>query len=160
MGKPEFLPEKIPTLLGEDTPRILGREVRLAGDNYRVTCLSMGNPHCVIFCDKVDAVDLEKVGPAIENDPAFPQRVNVEFVRAVNGSTLKMRTWERGNGETPACGTGACAAAVAAVELGLCPPDSDITVKVRGGDLTVHYSADTVTLTGNAALICEGIVEF
>ena len=120
----------------------------------------MGNPHCVVFCDKVDSVDVEKVGPLFENNPLFPERVNTEFVRVANKNLLKMRVWERANGETMACGTGACAAVVAAVELGYCQKGEDITVKLRGGDLIVNYTDEAVYLTGKACLICEGIVEY
>ena len=118
----------------------------------------MGNPHCVVFCPRVDAVDVETVGPQFENADIFPERVNAEFVRVVNRRTLKMRVWERGNGETLACGTGACAAVVAAVENGYCDAGEDITVKVRGGDLIVSYTPDGVTLTGETALAFEGVV--
>ena len=114
-----------------------------------------------MFCDKVDAVDVANVGPLFEYSPYFPQRVNAEFVRVVNAKTLKMRVWERGNGETLACGTGAAASVVAAVLNGFCKQDEDITVKVRGGDLIARYSSDgTVTLTGSARQVFEGTVEF
>ena len=115
----------------------------------------------MVFCDKVDAVDLANVGPLFEYAPYFPQRINTEFVRVVNDKTLKMRVWERGNGETLACGTGAAASVVAAVLGGYCKTDEDITVKVRGGDLIVRYCADgEVILTGNARQVFEGTVEF
>ena len=120
----------------------------------------MGNPHCVVFCDRIDTLPLQKLGPAFENAPEFPERVNTEFVRVVNPVTLKMRVFERGNGETFACGSGACAAVVAAVENGYCEKDRDITVKVRGGTLTVRYTNDGVTLTGDAKLIFTGEVRY
>ena len=101
-------------------------------------------------------MDVENVGPQFENADIFPERVNTEFVRVVNRRTLKMRVWERGNGETLACGTGACAAVVAAVENGYCDKGEDITVKVRGGDLIVSYTDDSVTLTGATGLVFEG----
>ena len=133
----------------------------MAGRSWRVTLVSIGNPHCVTFCERVDAIDLAVVGPHSSNmHSAFPERVNTEFVRAVNRRTLRMRAWERGNGETWACGTGACAAVVAAVENGLCDKDTDITVKVTGGDLVVRYTGDTVYLTGGASLVFEGVVEY
>lgn len=107
--------------------------------------------------DRVDPLNLEELGPQFEHAPFFPARVNTEFVRVVNRRTLKMRVWERGNGETLACGTGACAAAVAAVACGYCDADCDITVKLRGGDLTVRVqSTGEVLLTGNAVLAFEG----
>ncbi len=135
--------------------------MEVGGKEYRVTLVNLGNPHCVIFCDKVDDVPVETLGPAIEHSPYFPSRTNVEFIRVVNETTVKMRVWERGNGETWACGTGAAAAAVACVLNGFCPKDGDITVKVKGGDLIVRYASDgTVTLTGNVEKIFEGRVEF
>ena len=106
-----------------------------------------------MFCPKVDDVDIKRVGPLFENSPLFPDRVNAGFARVVNRKMLKLRVWERGNGETLSCGTGACAAVIAAVENGFCDKGADITVKVRGGDLVVNYTDDAVYLTGNARLI-------
>ena len=120
----------------------------------------MGNPHCVVFCPRVDNIDIEKIGPRFEKASIFAHRVNTEFVRVVNETTLKMRVWERGNGETLACGTGACAAVVAAVENGYCKKNTDITVKVKGGDLIVNYTDDGVLLTGTTKLVFEGTVEY
>ena len=133
--------------------------VTIGGAEYRVTCCNVGNPHCVVFCPKVEAVDLEAVGPLFEHAAIFPERVNTEFVRVVNAGTLKMRVYERGNGETYACGTGACAAVIAATENGLLQKGRDITVKGKGGDLTVLYTDDDVVLTGDAVMVCEGWVE-
>ncbi len=158
MGKAEFAPDKVPVLL--DGERVINRRVKVAGDKYNITCVSVGNPHCVVFVDNVDKVDIQKVGPKFENDPLFPERINTEFVRVVNASTVKMRVWERGNGETMACGTGACAAVVAAVENGYCKKGEDITVKVRGGDLIVNYTDGGITLTGDAHLIYRGEIEY
>ncbi|MDE5547407.1 MAG: diaminopimelate epimerase, partial [Clostridia bacterium] len=141
--------------------QIIDRPMEIDGKEYRVTLVNLGNPHCVIFCDKVDDIDVKTIGPKIENSSYFPEKTNVEFVRVVNESTLKMRVWERGNGETLACGTGAAAAAVASVLNGHCKRDIDITVKVRGGDLIVHYKADgRVELAGNVVKVFEGKVEF
>ena len=131
----------------------------MGGKEYKITCVSVGNPHCVIFCDNVDGVDLEKVGPLFENAPEFPERINTEFVRVVHPNMIKMRVYERGNGETFACGTGACAAVVAAVENGYCNRGEDITVKMRGGDLIVHYTEEQLTLTGGAELVYNGETE-
>ena len=105
-------------------------------------------------------MDVPAIGPLFENDPLFPERVNTEFVEIVDDHTLKMRVWERGNGETLACGTGACAAVVAAVENGLCKKNVDVTVNTRGGDLIVNYTGDHVVLTGSAALVYEGELEY
>ena len=120
----------------------------------------MGNPHCVVFCDRVDAVDIPTVGPQFENDPIFPQRINTEFIRVVNRRTIKMRVWERGSGETMACGTGACAAVAAAVANGLCDAGCDISVRCLGGELIVHYTPEAVTLTGDTRLVYTGETEY
>ena len=157
MGEPVLEGEKIP-VTGFGMNRVIEEDIEVKGKNYKMPCVSMGNPHCIVFCDRVDAVDVETVGPQFENADIFPERVNAEFVRVVNRRTLKMRVWERGNGETLACGTGACAAVVAAVENGYCDAGEDITVKVRGGDLIVSYTPDGVTLTGETALAFEGVV--
>ena len=158
MGKASLAPESLPVLL--DGEKVVGRTVQVAGGEYPITCVSVGNPHCVVFSDKVDAVDIETVGPLFEHDKLFPERVNTEFIRVVNQNTLKMRVWERGNGETFACGTGACAAVVAATENGCFEKGKDITVKVRGGDLIVNYTDEQVYLTGNAVLIYNGTIEY
>ena len=134
--------------------------VTIGGQDYRITCVDMGNPHCVVFCDRVDPVDVAAIGPQFEHADYFPERINAEFIRVVNPSTIKMRVWERGSGETLACGSGACAAVAAAVANGLCEKGRDITVKVRGGDLVVNYTDEKVTLTGDAKLVYEGIVEY
>ncbi|MEA4831094.1 MAG: carbamoyl-phosphate synthase large subunit [Oscillospiraceae bacterium] len=158
MGQASLLPSQIPVLLDGD--KIIDRPMIIGGTEYRITCVSVGNPHCVVFVNHVDSFDVEGVGKMFEINPIFPERVNTEFVRVVNESTIKMRVWERGNGETWACGTGACAAVVAAVENGLCKKGEDITVKVRGGDLIVNYTDERVLLTGNAVLIYEGVTEY
>ena len=156
MGGPILEPERIPVkLMGE---RAVNVRHMLAGKLQTFTCVSMGNPHCVIFTQNVDALDLEKIGPAHENDTLFPERVNTEFVEIIDGHTLKMRVWERGSGETLACGTGACATAVAAVLCGHCKLDTDITLKLRGGDLIIRYTGDTVQMTGPATIVFEGEV--
>ena len=158
MGKYSLAPASLPTTLEPDANgAVVAREIEVAGKVWPITCVSMGNPHAVTFVDRVDPLDLEAIGPQFEHAPIFPARVNTEFVRVVNRRTLKMRVWERGNGETLACGTGACAAAVAAVACGHCDADCDITVKLRGGDLTVRVkSTGEVLLTGNAVLAFEG----
>jgi carbamoyl-phosphate synthase large subunit len=158
MGKASLDPASLPVLLPGD--RIVDRPVTIGGKAYNITCVSVGNPHCVVFCDKVDAVDVPVVGPKFENAAIFPERVNTEFVRVAGPRTLKMRVWERGNGETWACGTGACAAVVAAVENGFCKKGEDVTVKVKGGDLIVSYTDEAVFLTGSVSLIFEGEIEY
>ena len=164
MGKPGFTSESLPTTLKEvplNVPglpekAIVNEQLTVDGMNYDVTCVSVGNPHCVVFCGFVDKVDLQKIGPEFENNPVFPERTNTEFVRVVGPNELKMRTWERGNGETPACGTGACAAVIAAVLNGYCKMNENITVNVRGGKMIVKYTGDSVYLSGNTELLYEG----
>ena len=159
LGPVELRGEKIPSVWKGES--VIARPMEIDGKEYEVTLVNLGNPHCVIFCDKVDDVPVKTLGPKIESSKYFPQRTNVEFIRVVNASTIKMRAWERGNGETYACGTGAAAAAVACVIRGFCKRDTEITVKARGGDLTVQYHNDgAVTLTGNVQKIYEGKVEF
>ena len=160
LGKAKLAPADVPVKL--DGESVIDREVMLAGEMRRVTCVSMGNPHCVIFVEdgqSLEKMDIEEIGRAIETDPLFPERVNVEFVKVHNKTTLKMRVWERGSGETWACGTGACAAAVAAVEIGRADKGTDITVKLKGGDLVVRYTDDAVFMTGNATKVYDGVVE-
>ena len=157
MGKAEFTPDRIPVLLKGD--RIINQEAEIGSEKYRITCVSMGNPHCVVFCDDIDSIDIEKLGPKFENAPIFPERVNTEFIEVLDRNTLKMRVWERGSGETMACGTGACAAAVAAVENGLCDKEDDIRVILKGGDLFIKYTDETVYMTGAAEKVFEGIIE-
>ena len=134
--------------------------VRIADRDWRITCLSVGNPHCVVFCDTVDTLDLETVGPQFEHAKLFPERVNAEFVRVVSRTALRMRVWERGNGATLACGTGACAAVVAAVENGYCDKGTDVRVTLPGGDLIVNYTDDRVLLTGSATVVFSGTFEY
>ena len=158
MGRASLDPAALPcTFPGK---RAVNVSLTVLGQEYRVTCVSMGNPHCVVFCDRIDTLPLTTLGPAFENAPEFPARVNTEFVRVVNPVTLKMRVFERGNGETFACGSGACAAVAAAVENGYCEKDADITVKVRGGDLIVRYTDDGVALTGDTKLIFTGEIRY
>ncbi len=154
MGPASFDPRSLPVLLEGE---VVDRTVPVAGGNYAITCVSMGNPHCVLFTDP-DAVDIEALGPKFENDPIFPERVNTEFVQLTGKNALKMRVWERGSGETMACGTGACAAAAAACACGLCDKNEDIAVQLRGGTLTIRVG-ETVYMTGEAVLVFTGEVE-
>ena len=120
----------------------------------------MGNPHAVTFVDDPDTAPVTTDGPVLECDPVFPRKANIEFVQVIDPTHVKMRVWERGNGETLACGTGACAAVAAAVELGLCDAGKDVTVKLAGGDLTVNYTRERVLLTGSAAMVYQGEFEY
>ncbi len=158
MDKAELSSAKIPVNI--DKEKVINEKIKAGKEKYNVTCLSVGNPHCVLFVDNVDNIDIKKTGPLFENNPLFPERINTEFVRVVNNRTLKMRVWERGNGETLACGTGACAAVIAAVENGYCNKGEDITVKLRGGDLIVNYTDDAVYLTGDCNLVFTGEIEY
>jgi carbamoyl-phosphate synthase large subunit len=133
--------------------------VEIGGQAYEITCVSMGNPHAVVFCGGVDTLDLERIGPLFEHNALFPEQVNTEFVEVLERNRLKMRVWERGSGETQACGTGACAAAVAAVLNGHCDKDADIGVQLLGGELTIRYTDDTVFMTGGCVKVFEGTVE-
>ena len=127
---------------------------------YHITCVSMGNPHCVIFLNEdIETLDLERLGPKFEHNALFPERVNTEFVNTLPDGSLKMRVWERGSGETWACGTGACAVGVAAVLTGRAEKNQDITVHLRGGDLTVRYTEATVFMTGAATTVFKGEIE-
>lgn len=156
MGKAELNPKNIPVAMDKD--KIINEPVQIDGKEYSITCVSMGNPHCVVFVDNIDGLDIETVGPQFENDKLFPERVNTEFIKVLDPHTIRMRVWERGSGETWACGTGACAVAVAAVENGFCPKNEDITVKLKGGDLVIRYTDDTVYMTGEAERVFEGTI--
>ena len=157
MGKAVLDPTQIPVALDGDM--IVDRPVTMGGNQYNITCVSMGNPHAVVFTDLVDALELEKIGPSCETDRIFPERVNTEFVKVIDEHTLKMRVWERGSGETLACGTGACAAAVAACLNGFCPKGEDIRVILRGGELVINYTDDGVFMTGNCEKVFTGSIE-
>ena len=158
MGKADLDALSLPTTLPGAT--IINRPVEIAGGTYNITCASVGNPHCVVFCEDPSVLDLETLGPQFEHAKYFPDRINTEFVRIVNENTLRMRVYERGNGETVACGTGACAAVIAATENGFVEKGKDITVKLIGGDLVVNYTDHEVILTGDAVLVYEGVVEY
>ena len=158
LGKAELAGKKIPSVWDEE--QIVDKTVNVGGLDYKITLVNVGNPHCVIFSNKVDAVNVASIGPEFENCEYFPEGINTEFIRVVNKATIKMRVWERGSGETWACGTGACAAVVAAVLGGYCEKDTNVTVKLRGGDLTVNYHSDgDVELMGSVKTVYEGTLE-
>ncbi len=160
MGKAIFDPVAVPTLLKANKDgAVIGQELKVGDVKYEVTCVSMGNPHCVVFMDDIHSLDLRRIGPGFENHRLFPERVNTEFVSVLGKNRLRMRVWERGSGETLSCGSGACAAAVAAVVNGFCDKDADITVKLKGGDLVIRYSDDGILMTGDAKKDYEGIIE-
>ena len=140
------------TACGQRTDR--GRQT------WHVTCISVGNPHCVTVVEDVDSLKLEEIGPAFEHHANFPERINTEFVQVVDATHLKMRVWERGSGETWACGTGTCATVAALTELGICPAGEDIHVQLRGGVLTIRVlPGRQLLMTGAAETVCEGTTE-
>ena len=157
MGRAELHPEKIPVNLSGAS--VIARHVKIGGSVYEITCISMGNPHAVVFCESVDKIELSKAGPLFENDPLFPDRVNVEFVEIMDANHLKIRVWERGSGETQACGTGACAAAAAAVLNGYSEKGADIKAQLPGGELFINYTNEVVFLTGDCVKVYDGFVE-
>lgn len=158
MGKAILLPKDIP--VDSDLERFISVPVDVAGKMYDITCVSMGNPHAIIFMEGIAELDLERLGPSFENHKLFPARINTEFIEVVDDHTLNMRVWERGSGETFACGTGACASAVAACLNGHCKQGEEILIHLRGGDLRITYQSDeTVLMTGPAAFICDGTVD-
>jgi len=156
MGPAELDPRKIPVNLPGES--VIARPVNIGDSMYEITCVFMGNPHAVVFCENVDELYLRELGPLFENNALFPDRVNAEFIEILGNNHLKMRVWERGSGETLACGTGACAAAVAAVLNGHCEKGADITVQLRGGVLTIRYTDECVLMTGNCVKVFEGTV--
>lgn len=158
MGKAILKPADIPMTDSGDT--FVNKPISVSGRDVNITAVSMGNPHAVTYVDDVDGLELEKIGPDFENHPMFPERVNTEFVKALDDHTIQMRVWERGSGETWACGTGACASAVASVLNGYFGHDTEITVKLRGGDLYITYKSDgTVLMRGPAETVFTGEID-
>ena len=157
MGAPELSPSGIPVLADGD--KVLDAPIMVDGREYRMTCVSMGNPHAVVYLNDVKNLEIEKIGPMFEMHPCFPDRVNTEFVRVVDGHTLEMRVWERGSGETLACGTGACAVAVASILNG--HVSGEVTVKLLGGDLKILWDEqeNIVYMTGPAAVVFDGEIQ-
>ncbi len=156
MGSPILKPELIPVKAEGDS--VVDEPIEAAGVTYRMTCVSMGNPHAVIFMDDVAGLKLEQIGPLIENHERFPNRTNTEFVQVIDKKNVFMRVWERGTGETLACGTGCCAAAVACILNGL--TDDEITVKLIGGELQIKWDCEKnlIFMTGPAETVFEGEV--
>lgn len=158
MGRAEFSSPLVPVIW--DKPEVVGETIKVPCGEWRITCVSMGNPHCVTFMeDDPNGLDLEKIGREFEFNPIFPERVNTEFIRVIDDKTLQMRVWERGSGETLACGTGACATVAAAVKNGICRQEEEITVKLLGGNLYITCHEDySITMRGAAAFAFEGEV--
>lgn len=157
MGKPEFAPKKIP--VAAEGEKVVDYPVVLSGKEYRITCVSMGNPHAVLFVDDVDSLNLEVLGPRFEHHPLFPERINTEFVKVLDRGRLRMRVWERGAGETMACGTGACASLAAAYVNGLCDHKAELIL--NGGSLFIEWDEESgcIFMTGPAETVFTGEVE-
>ena len=155
MGTPILKPELIPIVAKGET--VIDEPIMVGGKEYHMTGVSMGNPHDVVFMDDIKNLDIEKIGPLFENHERFPNRINTEFVNVIDRHTAQMRVWERGSGETLACGTGACAVAVACILNGL--TENTVTVKLLGGDLQIEWDRekDTVYMTGPAAVSFDGV---
>ena len=157
MGKADFKASDVPVIFGGD--EMVSQKLSLECGEWVITCVSMGNPHCVTFVNDTKSLDLEKIGPQFEHNPIFPERVNTEFIKVIDDATLEMRVWERGSGETLACGTGACASVAAAVKNGICEMNKEITVKLLGGDLKITCGSDySITMRGPAEFSYEGEV--
>lgn len=158
MGEPILEAEKIPTKF--DGENVIRQKLTIDKKEYEVTCVSMGNPHCIVYVDDVKNIDLEKIGPKFENNEMFPERINTEFVHVVSDTELDMRVWERGSGETLACGTGSCAVTVASVLCGYCKRNTEIKINLLGGMLTdIWTDGGDVYMTGPAATVCTGEIE-
>lgn len=158
MGEPILEAEKIPTKF--DGKNVIRQKLTIDEKEYEVTCVSMGNPHCIVYVDDVKDIDLEKIGPKFENNEMFPERINTEFVHVVSDTELDMRVWERGSGETLACGTGSCAVTVASVLCGYCKRNTEIKINLLGGTLTdIWTDGGDVYMTGPAATVCTGEIE-
>lgn len=158
MGKASLVPSDIPVLT--DKERFVDEPLTICDKEYRLTAVSMGNPHVVTYLDDIKSLDLENIGPHFENCPRFPERVNTEFVRMIDEKTLDMRVWERGSGETYACGTGACATVVASVVNGICKKNTPVTVRLIGGELTITVLDDMcVIMEGTATKVYDGVYE-
>ena len=158
MGEPILEAEKIPTKF--DGENVIRQKLTIGKKEYEVTCVSMGNPHCIVYVDDVKNIDLEKIGPKFENNEMFPERINTEFVHVVSDTELDMRVWERGSGETLACGTGSCAVTVASVLCGYCKRNTEIKINLLGGTLTdIWTDGGDVYMTGPAATVCTGEIE-
>ncbi|MCY7324035.1 MAG: diaminopimelate epimerase [Phormidesmis sp. CAN_BIN36] len=158
MGMPHLLATEIPTTLTNTDQKVIDQRLDVAGQTWQVTCVNMGNPHCITFVEDVAAISLEQIGPQFEHHAVFPQRINTEFIQVVRSDYLKMRVWERGAGITLACGTGACAALVAGVLTGRC--DRRATIELPGGCLEIEWKADgRIDMTGSATKVFSGTLE-
>ena len=159
MGSPILTANQIPIV--SDKEQVINEPLDVDGTTYRITGVSMGNPHAIVYMDDLENLEIEKIGPKFENHIAFPDRINTEFVRVIDRHTLQMRVWERGSGETLACGTGACAVAVASTLNGLVDEGRPVTVKLLGGDLQILWNRqeNLVYMTGPATTVFDGEID-
>ena len=160
MGEPHLAPEEIPIAMDDkDVGKVIDEEIDVDGTVYHMTGVSMGNPHTVVYMDDLKGLEIEKIGPKVESHPRFPQRINTEFAHVLDEHTVEMRVWERGSGETLACGTGACAVAVASILNGL--TKRSVTVKLLGGDLMIEWNEENghVFMTGPAEVVFDGEID-
>lgn len=158
MGMAILKPREIP--VDDDGDDFVKRKIDVDGKEYEITCVSMGNPHAVIFTKDIDNINLEKIGPLFEHHKLFPEQINTEFVEVTDSHNIKMRVWERGSGETMSCGTGTCAVTVAAVLNGYCKRDEEININIRGGQLKDTYLSDgRVIMRGVATNVFDGEIE-
>lgn len=158
MGAPELNADRIPVIVDGNKDTVVGESIIVKGKEYKMTCVSMGNPHAVVFIDDVDNLEIEQIGPYFENHERFPNRTNTEFVKVLDRTHAQMRVWERGTGETLACGTGTCATVVACILNGL--TDDTVTVKLLGGELEITWNREEnlVYMTGPARTVFEGTI--
>lgn len=158
MGAPELIAKNVPVI--SENEMVIDETIEVKGNAYRMTCISMGNPHAVVFMDDVENLEINKIGPYFENHERFPKRTNTEFVKIIDRHTVQMRVWERGTGETLACGTGACATVVACILNGL--TEEQVTVKLLGGELEIFWDRkeNLVYMTGPATHVFDGEISF
>lgn len=159
MGSPVLTASQIPVVSQKE--EVINEPLEVQGTTYRITAVSMGNPHAIVYMDDVDSLEIDKIGPAFENHIAFPDRVNTEFVKVIDSHTVQMRVWERGSGETLACGTGACAVAVASILNGLTDGTQPVTVQLLGGNLQIFWDRqeNLVYMTGPASTVFDGEID-
>ena len=159
MGSPILTANQIPIVSGKE--QVIDEPLDVDGTTYRITGVSMGNPHAIVYMDDIDNLEIEKIGPKFENHIDFPDRINTEFVKVIDRHTLQMRVWERGSGETLACGTGACAVAVASTLNGLVDEGEPVTVKLLGGNLQILWNRqeNLVYMTGPATTVFDGEID-
>ena len=159
MGSPILTASMIPVIA--ETEQVIHAPIEVDGETYHMTAVSMGNPHTIVYMDEIDDLEIEKIGPSFENHKVFPDRVNTEFVKVIDRNTVQMRVWERGSGETLACGTGACAVTVASILNGHVDGDVPVTVKLLGGDLSIYWNREEnlVYMTGPASVVFDGEID-